>query len=132
MRNKSGAEISSRTKTVETIVFVPTTPGSRLRISLQDADDKLVSSINSPSVQFVERGGPILMETVGNNNPDSKEWYCGRIDCAPCQGGEQLGAEAEEQSLKIAEDQDVITFNPEDKRTLPSCTGEGIDYSIEC
>ena len=54
-----------RTKSLETVVFIPSTPGSRLRIHLQDADDRLVTSINSPSVRFVERGGPTLMETVG-------------------------------------------------------------------
>ena len=72
------------------------------------------------------------METVGSNNPDSKEWNCGRKDCAPCRGRELLGAEAEEQSLKIVQNQDVITFKPEDKSALPSCTGEGVNYSLEC
>ena len=34
--------------------------------------------------------------------------------------------------MKIAENQDVVTFKPEDKRALPSCTGEGTNYFIEC
>ena len=72
------------------------------------------------------------MDTVGSNNPDSKEWNCGRKDCAPCHGREILGAEAEEQSLKIAQNQDLVVLKPEDKSALPSCTSEGVNYSLEC
>ena len=31
-----------------------------------------------PKVRFIERGGPTLMDTVGRNNPNAKEWYCHR------------------------------------------------------
>ena len=72
------------------------------------------------------------METVGSNNPDSKEWNCYRKDCPPCHGREILGAEAEEETLKIAQNQEVIVLKPEDKTALLSCTSEGVNYSLEC
>ena len=64
-----GEKYSAGVKVVETVVFVPTTPNSNLRKLLQKADDQLCLSVNSPSVRFVERGGPTLMDTVGRNNP---------------------------------------------------------------
>ena len=67
---KKGQDVRSqeeqRTKSVETVVFIPSTPGSKLRIHLQDADDRLVISINSPSVRFVERGGPSFLSRIFN------------------------------------------------------------------
>ena len=67
-----GEKYLAGVKLVETVVFVPTTPNSGLRKILQKADDQLCLSVNSPSVRFVERGGPTLMETVGRNNSNAK------------------------------------------------------------
>ena len=65
-------------KNIETIVFVPTTPGLQLKKQLQEADNIVCQTVNLPSVRFVETGGPTIIELVGNNNPGAKEWWCPR------------------------------------------------------
>ena len=44
-------------KTIETVVFIPSTPNSPLRKKLQEANDQLCLAINSPSVRFVKKRG---------------------------------------------------------------------------
>ena len=53
---KSGGMRPLGVKTIETVVFVPSTPGLSLRKELQKADDKLFQAVNSPSVMFVKGG----------------------------------------------------------------------------
>ena len=72
------------------------------------------------------------METVGRNNPNAKEWYCPRQDCEPCKGRRILGAEEAEDTIRIADGHQVPKRTIEDKTALPSCTGEGVNYLLEC
>ena len=63
-------------KNIETVVFIPATPGSQLRKKLQEADDLITKATNCPPARFVERGGPTIVDTVGRTNPMAGEWYC--------------------------------------------------------
>ena len=63
-------------KEVETIDFIPTTPESKLRMVLQNIDEDLCRTTNSPTTRFIERGGPTIIDRVGRNNPWAKEWIC--------------------------------------------------------
>ena len=76
------------------------------------------------------------MEEIGDNNPWKKEWSCPRKDCLPCQGQSILGAEEEEDTLKLVceqgETQETGKKTKEDRRSLPGCTQEGCNYVIEC
>ena len=130
-REKEDGE-SRMIKNIETVVFVPSTPGSQLKKSLQEADNVICQTVNSPSVRFVETGGPTIMELVGNNNPGAREWWCPRHDCAPCQGRRVLGQEEIEDTLKRSDGEEVPKKSLQDRTALPSCVGEGINYVIEC
>ena len=72
------------------------------------------------------------MDTVGRNNPNAKEWYCPRQECEPCKGRRILGAEEAEDTIRIADGHQVPKRTIEDKIALPSCTGEGVNYLLEC
>lgn len=60
-------------KKIETVVFVPTSPGSQLKKQLQEADNIVFQNVNSPSVKFVETVGPTVIVLVGRNNPGAKK-----------------------------------------------------------
>ena len=70
-------------KEIETIIFIPATPDSILKTSLQNQDNQLAQATNTPQVRFVERAGTTLMEELGRNNPWSTDWFCPRKDCLP-------------------------------------------------
>ena len=61
---------------------------------LQEADNQLCKSANSPGLRLAERGGPTVLDIVGRSNPWAKEWSCSRKDCAPCNIRCLLAAEA--------------------------------------
>ena len=56
-------------KQIETVMFVPATPGSELKTRLPRQDNILCQASNCPQVRFVERAGTTLMEELGKNNP---------------------------------------------------------------
>ena len=63
----------AKVKVVETVVFIPATPESKLRKTLQELDRNICRITNSPKVWFVDRGGPTVMETMGRTNPGAKD-----------------------------------------------------------
>ena len=125
---------------MEAVLFVPATPGSELRKLIQKAEDQASKLMNSPTVRVVERARTKIMQEVGDNNPWKKEWCCPRKTYPPCQGQALLGAEKEEESLRLVcgnvEGQTGETkkgsWLKDDCRSLPGCTGEGCNYVIEC
>ena len=88
-------------KEIETIIFIPTTPDSTLKTSLQNQDNQLAQATNTPQVRFVERAGTTIMEELGRNNPWATDWFCPRKDCLPCQGMAFLAKEEEEEALRL-------------------------------
>ena len=73
------------------------------------------------------------MEDLGRNNPWETEWFCPRQDCLPCQGRQILAAEAELEAMQLtAQEGPCPKRRKEDTISLPSCTSEGANYSIEC
>ena len=69
----------------EGVIFVPSTPGSKLWKELQVADDKFTKVQGIKSIKFVERGGTALSELLVKSNP-FKPVHCGREKCWPCNG----------------------------------------------
>ena len=77
---------------------------------------------------------------VGRSNPRAKEWCFARRDCAPCLGRGLLAAEAEEELLRLAEvwqdgkveGQPIPKRKAEDRMSIPTCTMEGVNYTLEC
>ena len=76
------------------------------------------------------------MDLVGRNNPWAKEWFCPRENCSPCQGRRLLALEEAEETTILLDKStgkgEVKKKRPEDKVALPSCTGEGVNYVLEC
>lgn len=72
---------------VETVMFVPHTPGGLLMKIMQKTEDKFCKLHGTPRVRKVERGGIKIEEMLCKANP----WgggHCGREDCLPCEKGE--------------------------------------------
>ena len=69
----------------EGVVFVPSTPGSKLRKVLPVVDGKFTKVQGIKNVKFVERGGTMLTELLVKSNP-FKPVHCGREMCWPCNG----------------------------------------------
>ena len=67
----------TKVKTVDTVMFVPHTPGGELAKRLQEAEDRFVKNRSGGRVKFVERGGSALRDVLCNKNPWSSEG-CGR------------------------------------------------------
>ena len=59
----------SRVKEINCVVFVPATPGSKLRDMFKQRDDSLSETLNAPALRFVERGGNTVLDKVGQNDP---------------------------------------------------------------
>ena len=86
---------------METVLFNPVTPGSELKKFLQKAEDQASKLMNTPTVRVVKRAGTKIMEEEGETNPWKADWCCPRKTCLLCQGQAILGAEKEEEALKL-------------------------------
>ena len=108
----------------------------KLRKLLQRMDEDLCRTTNSPKARFIERGGPTLLDLVGRNNPWGREWTCPCRNNLPCQSRGLLAAEEEDESAKMLDKslgkEVVKRRSPEDRKAIPSCTSEGVNYIIEC
>ena len=79
-------DCQGRVKEIECVVFVPATPGSRLRDTIQKLDDQLSETMDAPALRFVEKGGSTIQERLGQSDPWKSEVFCQRKDCLHCQG----------------------------------------------
>ena len=77
-------------KEIEGVIFVPFTPGSKLRESLQRQDEMLAEALNVPSMRFIEKAGTIVIQDVGQSDPWAVDQFCPRTNCWHCQGRHQL------------------------------------------
>ena len=64
-------DCQGRVNEIECVVFVPATPGSKLRDILQRCDDQLSETLDAPAVRFVEKGGTTIERKLihGRENP---------------------------------------------------------------
>ena len=65
------------------------------------------------------------------------EWSCPRKSCLPCQGQAILAAEKADEALAMVTgetDPGNVKFKwpRKDCRSIPGCTGEGVNYTLEC
>ena len=61
---------------IETVVFVPYTPNSELRNTLQKKDNEYAAMFSCPRVRFVEREGITITEELTASDPWAKETFC--------------------------------------------------------
>ena len=122
-RSARSQETSRMVKETETVIFIPSTPGSQLKNILQKQDSIITTAMGSPRARFVERAGVTIMEELGSNNPWSTEWYCPRKDCLPCQGRAFLAKEEEEEAIKLVTGEGKGNPDPSrkpDRKSVPS------------
>ena len=80
---KSGKERIT-TQEIETVMFVPQTPGGELAKLLQEADDKFTAGKGVGKIKMIERGGSTLKQLLCRSNPWATDG-CGRGEqCFPC------------------------------------------------
>ena len=73
-------------KKVETVLFVPQTPGGVLADMLRQAERQM-ADILGDTIKIVEKSGVTLRRVLHKSNP----WAgvnCGRGDCLPCRSGD--------------------------------------------
>ena len=75
---------SRNPKMIEGVLFIPYTPGSKLKKELQEIDERFTSGKTSGRTKIVERLGKTIGEVLTNPYPWQNQ-HCGRQDCAPCQ-----------------------------------------------
>ena len=66
---KPGGETSDQEREIITAMFIPGTPGSRLRRMLQSKDDLFAKLHNTSSVRMVENGGVKLSALLCKADP---------------------------------------------------------------
>ena len=81
---------TERIKEIEGVVFVPQSPGSKLKEALHTQDEVLARALNIPSLSFVERSGTMVIQDIGQSDPWATDQFCPREDCWHCQGRLQL------------------------------------------
>ena len=83
---KCGRRVEGAEAEIETVMFVPHTPGGELARLLQEADDLFIKGKGIGRVRMVERGGTTLKDILCRTNPWATDG-CGRGDsCFPCRG----------------------------------------------
>ena len=76
----------------------------------------------------------MLIDLVSRSNSWAKEWQCGQGNCAPCEGRLMLAAEEEKEAIDLAygDGKPRGRKDPDLRKAIPSCTGDGVNYSVEC
>ena len=96
---KSHRKVGAEDNRIETIMFVPHTPGGELVRRLQEADDKYSKDKGIGRVKFVERGGTTLKQVLCRPNPWATEG-CGRGDlCFPCRAEGGKGGNCQKEGI---------------------------------
>ncbi len=86
-------------------MFVPATPGGKLRNQLQEAKD-IFSELNRiPRIKIVERGGKKMIHMLAIKDPWGKR-KCMREDCLSCSSKEE--------------------------KNWGRCSQEGVVYEVQC
>ena len=130
---KKDPQEGSRTKVLESPVFVPFTMDSVLRKALQKMDDTLGECMNTPGVRFVEHcGGKTIVDLLRNSNPWARSLRCGRQGCVQCKSRDMLLMEEAERPIPEPGQPAVPRPSREDIVALPKFTSEGIGYVLEC
>ena len=113
-------------KTVTTLL-VPYTVGSKLKKTIQEAEDKYSDLIGGKRVRVIEKGGDSLINLLGRNDPWASKRVCTDKDCMPCTSRTWLNEEkkmAKKNKTKLPE---VLTT-----KTSNQCRREGVNYSLQC
>ena len=100
-----------------------------LKNTLQDTDNVYADQLKIPRVRFEERAGPTINDELGKSNPWAGQWVCPRADCLPCLSRGWLNQETE---LLRERPKESPRPHKDETKSLPSCTKEGIVYTIEC
>ena len=117
---------SSKTKEglteVESVLFIPHTPGSRLARLMQEVDDSISKITKGKRIRIVERRGDKVIDQISKADPWEMD-SCSRESCMVCM-------EMEENDERV-EDEDIRS-SLDSKRKVGGCGREGVTYIITC
>ena len=74
---------NNQVQPTESVLFLPYTPNSSLKKTIQEIEGKLVGRRPTGRVRIVERTGPTIFQLIGNKSPWTND-SCGRPNCTPC------------------------------------------------
>ena len=113
-------------------MFVPSTPGSRLRNSLKEKDDVIREMTGDPALKFIEKGDTVI-DRVGQSDLWKGDPFCLRKDCFHCRGRYKIAEEQEERAAaKITGEKPKSNPPKGTSGSIPGYTTEGVTYSLEC
>ena len=96
------ADVIPNQARIESVMFVPHTPGGELARQLQKVEDSFSSMHNIGRVKIVERGGRRLKDILGKKDPWAPA-SCLRSDCMMCQS-----ASKKKDSVKTCHKESVV------------------------
>ena len=83
---------------VESILFVPHTPGGLLAKMMQEEEELFRKGTTMKRVKMIERGGTALIDILSRKNPWAREG-CDRTDCLPCMGERGKGENCQQENV---------------------------------
>ena len=83
---------------IETVLFVPHTPGGELAALIQEEDDRFRKGTRLKRMKVVERGGTTIKDILSRKNPWAKDG-CQRSDCLPCKWERGKGGNCQQENI---------------------------------
>ena len=110
-----------------TTLLVDYSVGSVLKTRVQQAEDAFSDLVGGGRVRVIEKGGEVLSNLLGRNDPWAAKRSCKDVACEPCKARVWL---AEQRKAAKKEGQDL----PPCLLTKSShqCRREGHNYSLQC
>ena len=113
-------------RTVSTLL-VPFTDGSALQKSMQCAEDSFSKLVGADRVRVIEKGGDVLINLLGRNDPWGSKRSCTDNTCATCASRRWIGEQQKEaRKTRTALPKALITSSS------TQCRQEGCNYSVQC
>ena len=116
-----------RDKRTITTLLVDYSVGSRLKSMVQKTEDQFAEMVGGGRVRVLEKGGDVLVNILGRNNPWAAKRSCKDPTCHPCKSRAWI---TEQKKVARREKMDL----PECLLTRSShqCRREGANYSLQC
>ena len=126
MEHRDGPKEQEGKRTISTLM-VPYTPGSMLQKRIQEAEDDVVRVTGGDKVRVVEKGGDVLINLVGRNDPWASRRSCQDADCPTCNSRKRISELSKRAKLEGAELPKGMLV-----RTSTQCRHEGSNYGVQC
>ena len=121
-----GPERAKEQRTLTTLL-VNYTVGSALKSKVQSAEDQFAKMTGGGRVRVLEKGGQVLIDLLGRNDPWASRRTCADPGCQPCQSRTWL-VEKKKAARRDGKDLPACLLT----RTSHQCRWQGNTYSLQC